>query len=122
MAENERGDDQKGSSMVGPKSPWKTPVVADAPVMGTAESWPALSDAQQQQQQQQRSKLTDSASKPPPPPTVTVASGGDTAAPPEASPRVFVVYLFIYYVKYMSEFNVNLLISEKEIKYWKKSY
>jgi len=94
MAENERGDDQKGSSMVGPKSPWKTPVVADAPVMGTAESWPALSDAQQQQQQQQRSKLTDSASKPPP--TVTVASGGDTAAPPEASPRVFVVFfLFI---------------------------
>ncbi|KAL9368225.1 hypothetical protein Peur_039424 [Populus x canadensis] len=88
MAENERGDDQKGSSTVGPKSPWKTPVVADAPVMGTAESWPALSDAQQQQQQQQRSKLTDSASKPPPPPpTVTVASGGDTAAPPEASPR-----------------------------------
>jgi len=97
MAENERGDDQKGSSTVGPKSPWKTPVVADAPVMGTAESWPALSDAQQQQQQQQRSKLTDSASKPPPPPpTVTVASGGDTAAPPEASPRVFLVfYLFI---------------------------
>lgn len=95
MAENESGDDQKSSSTVGPKSPWKSPVVADAPVMGTAESWPALSDAQQQQQQQQRSKLTDSASKPPPP-TVTVAAGGDTAAPPEASPRVFlVIYLFI---------------------------
>lgn len=94
MAENERGDDQKGSSMVGPKSPWKTPVVADAPVMGTAESWPALSDAQQQQQQQ-RSKPTDSASKPPPQPTVTVAAGGDTAAPPEASPRVFLVIIYL---------------------------
>ncbi|CAK7331941.1 unnamed protein product [Dovyalis caffra] len=68
--------------MVGPKSPWKTPVVADAPVMGAAESWPALSDAQQQQ----RLKLTDSASKSPPP-SVMVAGGGDTAAPPEASPR-----------------------------------
>lgn len=92
MAENETGDDQKGSSTVGPKSPWKTPVVADAPVMGTAESWPALSDAQQQQQQQ-RSKLTDSASEKPPP--VLVAAGCDTAARPEASPQVFLVFFML---------------------------
>ncbi|KAJ6904726.1 hypothetical protein NC652_022682 [Populus alba x Populus x berolinensis] len=86
MAENESGDDQKSSSTVGPKSPWKSPVVADAPVMGAAEFWPALSDAQQQQQQH-RSKLTDSASKTPPQPPLMVAGGGDKAAPPAASPR-----------------------------------
>lgn len=60
MAEGESGDDQKEVNN-GPKSPWKTPVVADAPVMG-AEAWPALADVQhQQQQQQQRSKTNDSA-------------------------------------------------------------
>lgn len=58
MAESEGGDDQKDVNS-GPKSPWKTPVVADAPVMG-AESWPALADAHHQQ----RSKSTDSATKP----------------------------------------------------------
>ncbi|KAG5238109.1 hypothetical protein OIU77_028147 [Salix suchowensis] len=84
MAENESGDDQK-SSTAGRKSPWKSPVVSDAPVMGAAEFWPALSDVQQHQHQH-RSKLTDSASKPPYPPLM-VADGGDTAAPPAASPR-----------------------------------
>ncbi|KDP46005.1 hypothetical protein JCGZ_14912 [Jatropha curcas] len=58
MAECEGGDDQKEVNN-GPKSPWKTPVVADAPVMG-AESWPALADAQHQQ----RSKTSDAATKP----------------------------------------------------------
>jgi len=91
MAENESGDDQKSSSTVGPKSPWKSPVVADAPVMGAAEFWPALSDAQQQQQQH-RSKLTDSASKTPPQPPLMVAGGGDKAAPPAASPRVLLAF------------------------------
>ncbi|KAJ4842470.1 hypothetical protein Tsubulata_001824 [Turnera subulata] len=64
MAENETGDDHKDQQLTnavpggggGPKSPWKTPkpvVPSDAPVMGTPESWPALSDAHQQQQQHQ---------------------------------------------------------------------
>ncbi|PSR86750.1 La-related protein like [Actinidia chinensis var. chinensis] len=52
VAENEgSGDEQREAS--GPRSPWKTPAVADtkaaapdAPVMG-ADSWPALSDVQQ---------------------------------------------------------------------------
>ena len=52
VAESEgSGDEQREAS--GPRSPWKTPAVADAkaatpdaPVMG-ADSWPALSDVQQ---------------------------------------------------------------------------
>ncbi|XP_050235996.1 la-related protein 1A isoform X2 [Mercurialis annua] len=71
MAEVEGGDDQKevdnsinSSSSSGggggvSKSAWKTPVVADAPVI-SAESWPALTDAQQLP----RSKSTESVPKP----------------------------------------------------------
>lgn len=68
MAESEGGDDQKDVNS-GPKSPWKTPVVADAPVMG-AESWPALADAHHQQ----RSKSSDSATKPASVPSPTQGS------------------------------------------------
>lgn len=54
MAENETvgaADDQK-ETVTAPtgapaKSPWKTPVVVDAPVIGATDSWPALNDAQQ---------------------------------------------------------------------------
>lgn len=65
MADNEgAGDDHGGNKEVGgPKSPWKTPVAvdADAPVMiGVAECWPALSDAQ-------RPKLPDDAAPTKPP-------------------------------------------------------
>lgn len=42
MADTEGADDLK--EMVN-KSPWKTPVMMDAAVMG-ADSWPALADAQ----------------------------------------------------------------------------
>ncbi|XP_065861546.1 la-related protein 1A [Euphorbia lathyris] len=48
MVETEGGNDQKEVNS-GLKSPWKTPLVVDAPVMG-ADSWPALIDAQQLQQ------------------------------------------------------------------------
>ncbi|KAJ8749956.1 hypothetical protein K2173_013871 [Erythroxylum novogranatense] len=78
MAENEAGGDQKEVSS-GPKSPWKTPIIAEAPVMGAqAESWPALADAHQQQ----RSKSNDTAPKPPP----TVAGDGPGTASPRPSP------------------------------------
>lgn len=60
MAENEGGDDQKEMTVSGPKSPWKKPVVTDAPVMGAADSWPALGDVQQH-----RPKNADSSAKPP---------------------------------------------------------
>uniref|UniRef100_A0A5B7AK57 Putative la-related protein 1A n=1 Tax=Davidia involucrata TaxID=16924 RepID=A0A5B7AK57_DAVIN len=75
MADNEGGDDQKEVS--GPKSPWKTPLVAvdgkpaDPPVMG-ADSWPALSDAQ-------RLKNSDAAA---PTTTKPAAAVADGAAPP----------------------------------------
>ncbi|XP_015574933.1 la-related protein 1A isoform X1 [Ricinus communis] len=73
MAESEGGDDQKEVNS-GVKSPWKTPLVADGPVM-SAESWPALSDAQQLP----RSKSADSATKPtvpPAPPSMNQESAG----------------------------------------------
>ncbi|KAM1206140.1 hypothetical protein FF1_006820 [Malus domestica] len=59
MAENEVGDDQRDLNVNGggPKSPWRTPVSLDAPVMA-AESWPALADAH-------RPKSLDAAAKPP---------------------------------------------------------
>ncbi|KAK2640995.1 hypothetical protein Ddye_022758 [Dipteronia dyeriana] len=72
MAENEGADDQK-EMVSGPttKSPWKTPVITEAPVMGAADSWPALADAQQL-----RPKIPDSSAKPlPDPPLVQGAVG-----------------------------------------------
>ncbi|KAM1116425.1 hypothetical protein TB2_006822 [Malus domestica] len=59
MAENEVGDDQRDLNVNGggPKSPWRTPVSLDAPVIA-AESWPALADAH-------RPKSLDAAAKPP---------------------------------------------------------
>ncbi|KAM1754534.1 hypothetical protein ACFX12_006988 [Malus domestica] len=59
MAENEVGDDQRDLNVNGGgrKSPWRTPVSLDAPVMA-AESWPALADAH-------RPKSLDAAAKPP---------------------------------------------------------
>uniref|UniRef100_A0A5B7AQ06 Putative la-related protein 1A n=1 Tax=Davidia involucrata TaxID=16924 RepID=A0A5B7AQ06_DAVIN len=74
MAEN---DDQKEVS--GPKSPWKTPLVAvdgkpaDPPVMG-ADSWPALSDAQ-------RLKNSDAAAPTTTKPAAAVADGAAPSPP-----------------------------------------
>lgn len=73
MADNEAEVDNHDNKEVGgPKSPWKSPaaVDAEAPVMiGAAESWPALTDAQ-------RPKIPDgAATKPlvtPAPPVVQV--------------------------------------------------
>ncbi|WCJ27544.1 LA RNA-binding protein [Euphorbia peplus] len=63
MAETDGGgEDQKEVNIGGGgslKSPWKTPLVADAPVMG-ADSWPALTDAPQR-----NTKTADSDTKPP---------------------------------------------------------
>ena len=68
MAENEGGDDQKEIVSGSTKSPWKTPVITVAPVMGAADSWPALADAQQL-----RPKIPDSSARPlPDPPLVQV--------------------------------------------------
>uniref|UniRef100_A0A2P2J1L9 La-related protein 1A-like isoform X1 n=1 Tax=Rhizophora mucronata TaxID=61149 RepID=A0A2P2J1L9_RHIMU len=84
MADIEAGDDHKdllvAATKSGPaKSPWKTPVLADAQVMGAeSESWPALSDAQQQHQYH-RSKINDS-----------VADGSAAAATPPPPPQGFV--------------------------------
>ncbi|KAL5766291.1 hypothetical protein ACOSP7_016908 [Xanthoceras sorbifolium] len=69
MAENEGADDQK-DMVGGPKSPWKKPIIMDAPVM-SADSWPALADAQHL-----RPKNSDSSVRPlPDPPRVQGAVG-----------------------------------------------
>ncbi|KAJ0083480.1 hypothetical protein Patl1_30200 [Pistacia atlantica] len=48
MADNEGGDDHQKETVSGPKSPWKTtPVIMDAAPVISADSWPALADAQQ---------------------------------------------------------------------------
>lgn len=47
MADNEGGDDHQNETVSGPKSPWKTtPVIMDAAPVISADSWPALADAQ----------------------------------------------------------------------------
>lgn len=74
-AENEgSGDEHAIKEVGGPRSPWKTPVAVDrdAPVMiGVAESWPALSDAQ-------RSKVTEDTA----PTKPQVAYSAPAPAPP----------------------------------------
>ncbi|KAF2324140.1 hypothetical protein GH714_008062 [Hevea brasiliensis] len=102
MAESEGGDDQKEVNS-GPKSPWKTPVVADAPVMG-AESWPALADAHHQQ----RSKSIDSATKPTSVPSPTQGSVGQHKSNGSGNPNSSHKYSSSRHQKLGSKRNPNV--------------
>ncbi|XP_062082377.1 la-related protein 1A isoform X2 [Humulus lupulus] len=87
VAENDGGDDGRDLNG-GPKSPWKTPAALDAkaaadmPVMGPAESWPTLTDAQ-------LTKSNPDSAKPPSIPAAEATNAGppsNAVEPPPQSP------------------------------------